>query len=73
MGTWHSAEKKAEIISFRGLLSASEVGKSFGLSRNAVIGIWGRSCPKPISPDDLRVIQSRSQRHVWLRRQELQF
>lgn len=61
-----------EIVSFRGLLSGSEVGAKFGLTRNAVIGIWNRSNAPLMTPEQCSRMMVRAQQKIRERRERLE-
>ena len=65
-------ELYAEIVSFRGLLSGSEVGAKFGLTRNAVIGICNRSNAPLMTPEQHSKMCSRAQAKIKQRREHLE-
>jgi hypothetical protein len=44
-GYFHTQETIAAICSLKGRAPASAIGQRFGLSRNAVVGIWHRHFP----------------------------
>lgn len=62
----------AEIVSFRGRLTGSEVGAKFGLTRNAVIGIWNRSGAPLMTPEQCSQMMSRAQQKILERRERLE-
>jgi len=53
----------AAIIALKGKMTASEVGAKFGITRNAVIGIWHRAKSPPISDETRAQMQFRGYMH----------
>lgn len=64
----HPPETRAHIISQKGILSASEIGTMYGLTRNAVIGIWDRAGAPALTVVQRHTIEKRAKAAAWQRR-----
>lgn len=58
----------AKIVALKGEKSASEIGAIYGLTRNAVIGIWDRAGAPPLTPMQKYDLASRTKAAAWKRR-----
>ncbi len=66
-----SPEIHAAIIAYKAVLSASEVGTIYGLSRNAVIGIWDRAGTPPLTIVQRHIIEKRTKTAAGKRRRAM--
>lgn len=57
-----------KIVALKGKLTASEIGERFGITKNAVIGIWNRAGAPALKVQERSELQSSANRAAWERR-----